>query len=177
MARKTKDVFGFDELQKAFDKMESKFESKATAMLAAETRQVKKAVKQQTPVSNKKHKGGKDKPLKQTWKEKKPKEYQNGKYIVGMVYSDANHAHLYELGHEMVTRQRTRSLDGRYRTEKSKMGKLANKSLFEKRKFKAKKVGFVPGNYVLAGNLKQAESRWGRSVEKLMDKITKDVQI
>ena len=74
MARKSSDVLGIDELIKTFDKMESRFESKAAAMLAAQTRQAKKRVKQQTPVSNKKHKGGKDKPLKQTWKEKKPKE-------------------------------------------------------------------------------------------------------
>lgn len=176
MARKSKDVLGIDELIKTFDKMESRFESKATAMLAAQTRQAKKRVKQQTPVSNKKHKGGKDKPLKQTWKEKKPKEYQNGKYMVGMVYSDANHAHLYELGHEMVTRTRTRGADGRYKKEKSKMGKLANANFFKKRNFKAKKVGFVPGNYVLAGSLEQAEARWGNSVEKILDEITKDVQ-
>lgn len=95
MARKTKDVFGFDELQKAFDKMESKFESKATAMLAAETRQVKKAVKQQTP----KLTGN----LRKGWKEKKPKEYQNGKYRVGLVYNDAPHGHLYERPHKIIS--------------------------------------------------------------------------
>ena len=106
MARKSKDVLGIDELIKTFDKMESRFESKATAMLAAQTRQAKKRVKQQTPVSNKKHKGGKDKPLKQTWKEKKPKEYQNGKYVVGMVYNNAPHGHLYEDGHRLIVRGR-----------------------------------------------------------------------
>lgn len=137
MARKTKDVFGFDELQKAFDKMESKFESKATAMLAAETRQVKKAVKQQTP----KLTGN----LRKGWKEKKPKEYQNGKYRVGLVYNDAPHGHLYERPHKIISH--------------------------------GKQAGITEGHDKLGKTLKELESKVLKDTEKLMDKITKDVQI
>lgn len=173
MARKSKDVLGIDELIKTFDKMESRFESKATAMLAAQTRQAKKRVKQQTPVSNKKHKGGKDKPLKQTWKEKKPKEYQNGKYMVGMVYSDANHAHLYELGHEMVTRTRTRAVGGRFQKEAQRMGKVKKLDSVGKIKYGVKKHGFVVGRSVLAGTLKEAEAKWGKAAEQALDKALK----
>ena len=85
MARKSKDVFGFDELAKAFDKMKDRYDDEAVALLAAETRQAKKRVKQQTP----KLTGN----LRKGWKEKKPKEYQNGKYRVGLVYNDAPHGH------------------------------------------------------------------------------------
>lgn len=98
MARKSKDVLGIDELIKTFDKMESRFESKATAMLATSTRQAKKRAKQQTV----KVTGN----LRKAWKEKKPKEYQNGKYVVGMVYNDAPHGHLYEDGHRLIVRGR-----------------------------------------------------------------------
>ncbi len=177
MARKSKDVFGFDELAKTFDKMKDRYDDEAEALLAAETRQVKKRVKQQTPVSNKKHKGGKDKPLKQTWKEKKPKEYQNGKYVVGMVHSDANHAHLYELGHDMIVRSRTRDSYGRYTTQNLRTGKVEKLSLFKRKAFGVKKVGYVPGHRLLANTLKELESKVLKDAEKLMDKITKDVQI
>lgn len=98
MARKSKDVLGIDELIKTFDKMESKFDNKATALLAAETRQAKKRVKQKTvKVTGNLRKG---------WKEKKPKEYQGGKYKVGMIYNRAPHAHLYEDGHLLITHGR-----------------------------------------------------------------------
>lgn len=98
MARKSKDVLGIDELIKTFEKMESKFDNKATALIAAETRQAKKRAKQKTA----KVTGN----LRKAWKEKKPKEFQGGKYKVGMVYNDAPHGHLYEDGHRLIIRGR-----------------------------------------------------------------------
>lgn len=98
MARKSVDVLGIDELVKTFDKMESRFENKAVAYLAASTRQAKKRVKQQTA----KVTGN----LRKGWREKKPKEYQNGKYVVGMVFNKAPHAHLYEDGHRLIVHGR-----------------------------------------------------------------------
>lgn len=137
MARKSKDVFGFDELAKAFDKMKDRYDDEAVALLAAETRQAKKRVKQQTP----KLTGN----LRKGWKEKKPKEYQNGKYRVGLVYNDAPHGHLYERPHKIISH--------------------------------GKQAGITEGHDKLGKTLKELESKVLKDTEKLMDKITKDVQI
>ena len=137
MARKTKDVFGFDEIQKAFDKMQGRYNDKATAMIAAGIRQAKKRVKQQTP----KLTGN----LRKGWKEKKPKDYQNGRYKVGLLYNDAPHAHLYERGHKQISH--------------------------------GKQVGSVEGRDKLGQTLKELELKVLKDAEKLMDEITKDVQL
>lgn len=167
------DPFGIEELERELNKVEGRFDNFADAFLAAETRRAKKIVKQRTARSNKQHKGGKDKPLKQTWSEKKPKDYQNGKYKVSMIYSKASHAHLYELGHEMVTRTRTRAVGGRFQKEAQRMGKVKKLDSVGKIKYGVKKHGFVVGRSVLAGTLKEAEAKWGKAAEQALDKALK----
>jgi hypothetical protein len=86
-------TFGFDELQQAFHKIEQKYPSKTDAMLMALGRVAASRTKSKTPV-------GKTKKLKGSWRLKKPKKYGTARVV--RVQSAARHAHLVELGHEIV---------------------------------------------------------------------------
>ena len=59
-------TFGFDELQKAFSRIEKKYPDKVDAMLAAQGRLVTNRTKSKTPV-------GKTKKLKSSWRMKRTK--------------------------------------------------------------------------------------------------------
>lgn len=148
MARKIKDIFGFEELEKTFNKMNEKYETKVQAIVATQTRQAKKRAKQLTP---KKKKIKRTKPqeeihIRDRWGEKKPKEYQDGKYTVGMIYNTASHAHLYELGHNVIS----------WRVDKS---------------VKTKE------HPIREQVMKDAEAAFEKEVEKLLNNITSEVQM
>ena len=49
MPRATKDVFGFDELEKSFTKLKNKYPNNADALLMAQGRAVQRNVKSTTP--------------------------------------------------------------------------------------------------------------------------------
>ena len=100
MERKAADVFGFDELEKAFTRCEKRYPNETDALLMAAGRQVNKKVKSLTPVKTKK--------LRNSWRLKKVKLYKGGKVRVVREQSTAPHAHLVELGHELVSGGRTR---------------------------------------------------------------------
>jgi len=87
-------TFGFEELQKAFNRIEQKYPNKTDAMLMALGRVAANRTKAKTPV-------GKTKKLKASWRLKKPKLYGNTRVV--RVQSAAPHAHLVEQGHEIVT--------------------------------------------------------------------------
>ena len=87
-------TFGFEELQKAFNRIEQKYPNKTDAMLMAMARVAANRTKSKTPV-------GKTKKLKSTWRTKKPKVY--GKARVARMQSASRYAHLVEDGHEIVT--------------------------------------------------------------------------
>ncbi len=93
MARNV-DVFGFDELEKAMKRCEKNYPNQADAFLMAEGQAVNKKTKSLTPVKTKK--------LRNSWRLKKVKLYKSGKVRVVRVQSTAPHAHLIELGHEVV---------------------------------------------------------------------------
>lgn len=92
---KTVDVFGFDELKKAFERCEKRYPNQADALLMAQGQAVNKRTKALTPVRTKK--------LRNSWRLKKVKLYKGGKVRVVRIQSAAPHAHLIELGHEIVT--------------------------------------------------------------------------
>ena len=101
------DVFGFEELEKAFKRCEKRYPNEADALLMAAGQQVNKRVKALTPVRTKK--------LRNSWRLKKVKLYKGGKVRVVREQTTAPHGHLIELGHEIVrggkTRERGRKLN------------------------------------------------------------------
>ncbi len=155
MARNT-DVFGFDELEKAFKRCEKNYPNAADAFLMAEGRAVNKRVKQLT-----KKKTGK---LRESWRLKKVKLYKNGTVRVVREQSEAPHAHLVEYGHEIVrggkTRERGRRLN---RVQRSARG--------------IKSGGYVEGKHMLEKSMSEAESNFARGAQKLLDRITEDLEV
>ena len=150
------DVFGFDELEKAMKQCEKNYPSQADAFLMAEGRAVNKRTKSLTPVRTKK--------LRNSWRTKKVKLYKGGKVRVVRVQSTAPHAHLIELGHKIVsggrTRERGRKLN---RVQRSARG--------------IKSGGYVQGDFMLEKSMSEAQAKFNSGAEKLLDKITKHIQM
>lgn len=155
MARAKADVFGFDELEKAFKRCEKRYANEADALLMAAGRQVNKKVKSLTPVKTKK--------LRNSWRLKKVKLYKGGKVRVVREQSSAPHAHLVELGHEQVSGGRTRE-----------RGRKLNRLQRSIRGIKSK--GRVEGKYMLEKSLTEANTSFRSNVEKMMDKLTDDLR-
>ncbi len=147
-------TFGFEGLQKAFNKIEKKYPDKTDAMLMALGRVATSKTKVKTPV-------GKTKKLKGSWRLKKPKRY--GKTRVVRTQSQAPHAHLVELGHEIVRGGKTR-----------KRGRYLNTLERQVRGIQSK--GRVEGKKMLETSFKEMESTFNKSVEKLLDDLTSEVE-
>ena len=156
MARKQKDVFGFDELEKAFKRCEKKYPNSADALLMAAGQAATKRTKQLTPVKTKK--------LRNSWRLKGIKLYKGETVRVARVQSTAPHAHLVELGHEIVrggkSRERGRKLN---RVQRSVRGITSG--------------GFVEGKHMLETAMMETRKRFGRDADKLIDKLTEDLEI
>ena len=148
-------VFGFDELEKAFAKCEKRYPNEADALLMAAGQAVNQKVKSLTPV-----KSGK---LRNSWRLKKVKLYKGGKVRVVREQSSAPHAHLIELGHEVVSggrsRERGRSLN---RVQRSARG--------------IKSGGRVEGEHMLERSLSEANASFKGNVESMLDRITGDIK-
>lgn len=154
---KDKDVFGFEELTKSFQKLEKRYPSQADAMLMAQGQAVTKKTKSQSPV-------GKTKKLKGSWRLKKVKVYNGGKVRVVRIQSEAPHAHLVEQGHEIVRGGKTRA-NGR------KLNQL-------QRSIRGiKSGGRVEGKKMLEKSIQEAESRFYKDAEKMLDILTKEVEM
>lgn len=153
---KNVDVFGFDELEKAFNRMEKKYPDKADAMLMALGQAANKRTKALTPVRTKK--------LRKSWRLKKVKLYKSGTVRVVRVQSTAPHAHLVEYGHEIVkggkTRERGRTLN---RVQRSARGITSH--------------GRVEGKYMLEKAMTETRSAFNRDAEKLLDAICEEVEV
>ena len=153
---KTVDVFGFDELKKAFERCEKRYPDQADALLMAQGQAVNKRTKALTPVRTKK--------LRNSWRLKKVKLYKGGKVRVVRIQSAAPHAHLIELGHEIVTggktRERGRTLN---RVQRSARG--------------IKSGGRTEGKFMLEKSMSEARSRFDSDANKMLDRLTKDIQI
>ena len=155
MARNV-DVFGFDELEKAFNRVQKKYPDKADAMLMALGQAANKRTKALTPVRTKK--------LRKSWRLKKVKLYKRGNDPVVRVQSTAPHAHLVEYGHEIVkggkTRERGRTLN---RVQRSARGITSH--------------GRVEGKYMLEKAMTETRSAFNRDAEKLLDAICEEVEV
>ena len=155
MAR-TIDVFGFDELEKAFKRCEKRYPNEADAFLMAQGQAVNKRTKALTPVKTKK--------LRNSWRLKKVKLYKSGTVRVVRIQSLAPHAHLIELGHENVRGGKTR-VGGRKlnRVQRAARG--------------IKTLGYVEGTHMLETSIKEARSKFESGAKKLLDKITDDLKV
>jgi hypothetical protein len=153
---KDKDVFGFDKLVKSFQKMERKYPSAADAMLAAQGRAVTNKVKSLSPI-------GKTKKLRGSWRLKGVKQYKGGKVRVVRVQSEAPHAHLVEQGHEIVrggsTRRNGRKLNTLQRAARGISG-----------------GGKVEGKKMLGKSVREAQARFDRDAQKLLDALTRELE-
>jgi len=154
---KDKDVFGFDELAKSFEKMEKKYPNAADRMLAAQGRAVTNKTKSLTPT-------GKTKKLKGSWRMKAVKQYKGGKVRVVRVQTEAPHGHLVERGHEIVKGGKSRSRDGR---------KL---NTVQRAVRGVKGGGRVEGKKMLETSLREAQARFDRDAQKLFDELTREVE-
>lgn len=148
-------VFGFDELEKAFWRMEKKYPDKVDALLAAQGRLATNKTKSRTPV-------GKTKKLKSSWRMKKPKVY--GKSRVVRTQSEAPHAHLVEDGHEIVSGGKTR-VNGR-KLNTLQRGIRGIKS-----------GGRVEGKKMLESTFKDMEASFYKSADQLLEELTKEVEL
>ena len=155
MAR-TKDVFGFDELEKSFNKLINKYPNSADAFLMAQGQAVNKRVKQLTPVRTKK--------LRNSWRLKKVKLYKGGTVRVVREQSAAPHEHLVEDRHELVrggkTRERGRKLN---RVQRGVRG--------------IKSGGYVEGKHMLEKTMSEAQNRFTGEAQHMLDKLTKDLEV
>lgn len=147
---KDKDVFGFDELEKSFKRLEKRYPNQADALLMTEGQATSKKTKALTPVKTKK--------LRNSWRLKKVKLYKSGTVRVVRVQSNAPHAHLVERGHE------------NYRGGKTRVGgrKLSREELSEKG---ITYHGKTEGTHMLEYAIDEAGRRFPLKAQKLLDKL------
>lgn len=153
MARQNKDVFGFDELEKSFKRFEKKYPDKADALLMTQGQAVNRRTKSLTPVKTKK--------LRNSWRLKKVKLYKGGTVRVVRIQTGAPHGHLVEYGHEI------------YRGGKTRVrGKKLNRVQMDARGIKH--LGRVEGKLVLYTAMTEAQSRFDRDANKMLDKLVEE---
>ena len=159
MARKEKDVFGIEELQKEFAKMEIKYPNKADALLMTEGHTLKKRVKQLTSTETKKKTGN----LLKSWRVKPVKKYKDGTVRVVLNVSGAPHSHLIEYGHEIYHGA------GRGRKGRSGISRTQRQGMAKGNKTRAYKL--------LERALKETETHFRREVAEMVDDLIKDVEV
>lgn len=161
MARKQTDVFGFDEMNKSFDKMKGKYDNLSDAMLHTMASQAAKRLRQVAPKGVDSKKPG---TLKKSYRVKKPKEYKGGTVKVSRVQSGAPHSHLVEYGHEIYTAPR-------------KTGKVTRYNALGKRVLRIKHHGRTEGRYLFDKVWKEFEHRFPMDAQKLLDELTRDMEV
>lgn len=148
-------TFGFEDLEKAFKRIEQKYPNKTDAMLMSMARVAANRTKSKTPV-------GKTKKLKNTWRTKKPKVY--GKTRVARMQSASRYAHLVEDGHEIVSGGKN-NIGGR------KLNALG-------RKIKGVKVGGkTKGAKMIQQAMTDIESTFDKNAQKLVNDLTREVEL
>lgn len=171
------ELFGIEELEKQFAKTLKKFPDEATALLKTQGEILKKEVVKNTPVLKSKRSDRKPGQLKKSWRLLTPKVYKtsSGDVTVVRVQSTAPHAHLVEDGHEIVTRERTRS-NGRYAKEAVKLGKTSKLKAGGKKAFGIKSGGRAKGKNMLKNAQKKVQNSFFREAERMLENLTKDYE-
>jgi len=153
---KDDNTFGFEDLQKAFNKTVNKFDSKTDAMLMAMTNVARSRIRANSPIS-------KTKKLKGSWRTKKPKQY--GKARVARVQSQNRYAHVVEEGHNVVQGGRTTGRNGRQLNiiQRTVRGVSVNG--------KTKPVKMIEKS------MGELRTTFGNNAKKLLDDLTKELDI
>lgn len=164
MGRKQVDVFGFDELESAMEKMKGKYEIQSDAMLAAFAMQAAKRGRQISPKLTGNY--------RKSWRYLKPKKYKGGTVKVSRVRNIANHSHFVEYGHEIYTtgiNKKTGKME--------KTGRVSKYNAIGRRTYGIKNHGRTQGKYILRSVVQEVQSRYPKAVEDILDKITKELEI
>lgn len=153
MARKQKDVFGFDELHKEFDKITKKYPNEADGILMTMGKTALKRTKQLSPTKTKK--------LRNSWRLRKVKLYKGGKVRVVRVASTAPHVHLIEYGHN-IYRGTGRGVIGKRSRQRIASSANGNRTTAVK---------------MLEKGLKETEANFYKAADKMIDNLTKEIEV
>lgn len=149
-------TFGFEDLQKAFNRIEQKYEYKTDAMLMAMANVTRQRVRSKTPT-------GKTKKLKGSWRTKKPKTF--GKARVARVQTENRYGHVVEEGHRVVTGGSTVGRNGR------KLNVL-------QRGLRGISVGGkTKGEKMIEDTVKELNATFEKNAKKLLDDLTSEVEL
>lgn len=149
-------TFGFEDLQKAFNRIEQKYENKTDAMLMAMANVTRQRVRSKTPT-------GKTKKLKGSWRTKKPKTF--GKARVARVQTENRYGHVVEDGHRVVTGGSTVGRNGR------KLNVL-------QRGIRGVSVGGkTKGEKMIEDTVKELNATFEKNAKKLLDDLTSEVEL
>lgn len=144
-------TFGFEELEKAFRKVESRYENKTDAMLMSLTNLARQRIRSKTP-------SGRTKKLKGSWRTKKPKTF--GKARVARVQTENRYGHVVEEGHKVV---RGGTARGRNVLQRAIRGISVG--------------GMTKGEKMIADSMKELEGSFNKSAEQLLADLTKEVEL
>ena len=149
-------TFGFEDLQKAFNRIEQKYEKKTDAMLMAMANVTRQRVRAKTPT-------GKTKKLKGSWRTKKPKTF--GRARVARVQTENRYGHVVEEGHRVVTGGSTVGRNGR------KLNVL-------QRGIRGVSVGGkTKGEKMIEDTVKELNATFEKNAKKLLDELTSEVEL
>lgn len=149
-------TFGFEDLQKAFNRIEQKYENKTDAMLMAMANVTRQRVRAKTST-------GKTKKLKGSWRTKKPKTF--GKARVARVQTENRYGHVVEEGHRVVTGGSTVGRNGR------KLNVL-------QRGLRGISVGGkTKGEKMIEDTVKELNATFEKNAKKLLDDLTSEVEL
>ena len=149
-------TFRFEDLQKAFNRIERKYENKTAAMLMAMANVTRQRVRSKTPT-------GKTKKLKGSWRTKKPKTF--GKARVARVQTENRYGHVVEDGHRVVTGGSTVGRNGR------KLNVL-------QRGIRGISVGGkTKGEKMIEDTVKELNAAFEKNAKKLLDDLTSEVEL
>lgn len=149
-------TFGFEDLQKAFNRIEQKYENKTDAMLMAMANTARQRVRAKTPT-------GKTKKLKGSWRTKKPKTF--GKARVARVQTENRYGHVVEDGHRVVTGGSTVGRNGR---------KL---NVLERGIRGISVSGKTKGEKMIEDTVKELNATFEKNAKKLLDDLTSEVEL
>ena len=149
-------TFGFEDLQKAFNRIEQKYENKTDAMLMAMANVTRQRVRAKTPT-------GKTKKLKGSWRTKKPKTF--GKARVARVQTENRYGHVVEDGHRVVTGGSTVGRNGR---------KL---NVLQKGIRGVSVGGKTKGEKMIEDTVKELNAAFEKNAKKLLDDLTSEVEL
>ena len=149
-------TFGFEDLQKAFNRIEQKYENKTDAMLMAMANVTRQRVRAKTPA-------GKTKKLKGSWRTKKPKTF--GKARVARVQTENRYGHVVEDGHRVVTGGST-------------VGRNGRKLNILQRGIRGISVGGkTKGEKMIEDTVKELNATFEKNAKKLLDDLTSEVEL